>query len=63
MTIMIHESEAVCGNCKHFRQHYTLWPEYHEGYYPLNCGHCVKPRVKQRRPGNEGCVYWIHKNL
>lgn len=39
----------VCGNCKHFVQHYisnplTLLPR----FSPLGFGHCTFPRVKNR---------------
>lgn len=35
-----------CGNCVHFRRHYVL----RDGYYmPLLYGHCVFPRLKDRR--------------
>lgn len=39
----------VCGNCKHFIQHYiankfTLLPS----FSPMHCGHCTYPRLKNR---------------
>ena len=58
MDIHIHESETVCATCRHYHQHYTKWPEYRDGYYPINYGHCAYPRIKERRPGCEACVRW-----
>ena len=50
----IYESEEVCANCRHYHQHYTESPgEYGlRGFMPVNAGHCVTPRVKDRRPGD-----------
>lgn len=47
---------AVCGTCKHYRQHYVRsrgvgW------FMPIHYGHCVYPRNKQREPG-QTCPHW-----
>lgn len=53
--IYILKAEEVCGNCKHFHYHYCGC----DGrYHPLNCGHCVYPRMKNRQPGLAGCKNW-----
>ena len=51
-TYRIDETEEVCANCAHYRQHYRKERHPHgmEGFVPVNAGHCVEPRVKDRRP-------------
>ena len=44
-----------CGNCKHFCQHYRH--EKGDRYVPLWLGHCVHPRVKNRR-ADEHCKHF-----
>ena len=58
MQIEVFETEEVCANCKHFYQHYI--PDVRCGYGMLavNSGHCVKPRVKDRKPCTPACKYW-----
>ena len=46
----VREDEEVCANCAHFHQHYGEGPM--GTLLPLNCGHCVYPRVKNRCPGD-----------
>ena len=47
--------EERCGNCKHYRPHYT---RSYRGYYtPLHYGHCVHPMLKKRR-AEERCQYF-----
>lgn len=55
--ITIEETEAVCANCKHYVQHYMIreHPLSTTGigqFSTVNCGHCVHPRVKERRPSD-----------
>ena len=61
ISIVIQEHEEVCGNCKHYKQHLVKC-EYPggKGWYlqPTNCGHCVHPRMKKRRPGELACVHY-----
>lgn len=48
-------SEKRCGNCNYFRKHYI---RLYEGcYLPTDYGHCVHPRLKNRR-AEEHCSYW-----
>ena len=61
MIYHITPGEPVCGTCKHYYQHYTSWPAYCDGWYPSNCGHCGRARVKHRSPGCEGCYHWTPK--
>ena len=48
-------SEERCGNCKYFRQHYQRVGR--GRYLPLWLGHCVHPRLKNRR-AEEHCPHW-----
>jgi len=54
------KEERVCGNCKNFRLHYIKRPW--GDYSALTQGHCVKPRVKDRRTGDKACSYWQEKD-
>ena len=52
--------KAVCGNCKHYIQHYARdgWPG-HWTYEKIHCGHCVDAsRIKKRTPNNVPCQSW-----
>lgn len=49
----LHE-EKLCKHCRHFRQHYI---RFGWRYEPVNCGHCVYPRRKTRRP-DDTCARW-----
>lgn len=42
----------TCKTCKHLRQHYVRRSR---GYAWTNCGHCVYPRLKLRRPDTTAC--------
>lgn len=58
----INENEEVCANCTHYYQHYVkdpFWTD--EQYAPCNCGHCVRPRMKVRKPGMEACEHFEKK--
>ncbi|MEG2575772.1 MAG: hypothetical protein RSA41_07050 [Christensenella sp.] len=52
----IEETEKVCANCIYFKQHYGKLREneqgYYNGYFTLNCGHCIFPRLKARKPSD-----------
>lgn len=55
--VNIEEHETVCANCKHYVQHYAVRtpPLYSTGigeFMAVNYGHCVHPRVKDRRPSD-----------
>lgn len=45
--------DYICGNCIYFRQHYILEVE---RCTAINCGHCIYPRLKNRKPGSEACA-------
>lgn len=51
----ISKEEKVCVNCKYFIQHYIYDERFHNDFLPCNAGHCVKPRVKDRKPGRKAC--------
>ena len=43
----------LCANCRHFRQHYIrMGPK---RYVEANCGHCVHPKLKERKPKAPAC--------
>ena len=49
----------TCETCGYFRRHY-IW---HQGYMPINFGHCVHPpRVRHCRPGLAACAKWRVQN-
>lgn len=50
IAIKITDDESTCANCEHYVQHYTSIDGVH--MTPCNCGHCVYPRVKSRKPGD-----------
>ncbi len=46
--------QQICGNCRHFVQHYVQL----EGrFVPLGVGHCIYPRLKDRAMA-ETCRRW-----
>lgn len=61
----IEESEQVCANCKHYIQHYMRVERGDSGEFvelrPVNYGHCIYPRVKDRKPGNS-CGLFVQGN-
>ncbi len=42
---------SMCANCAHY------YPHYREDGWPLGCGHCSYPRMKQRR-AYDLCEHW-----
>lgn len=52
MRYTILEGEEVCSNCKHYYQHYVKTED--REFYACNCGHCIYPRTKTRKP-NQHC--------
>ena len=46
----------TCGQCGHFRQHYILDDQ---GCAVVCCGHCVFPRMKNRRPDLPACGNFV----
>lgn len=59
--------EKVCATCRYYIQHYKIDRIYAQGmrtlgeFSPVNCGHCVKPRIKFRKPDGKACNYWEEK--
>lgn len=53
---MENKSRKTCKECEHFRQHYVL--DAQRGT-PVNCGHCVYPGIKHRRPDTSACRYFV----
>ena len=51
--------EERCGNCKYFYKHYLRSPK--GRYYATDYGHCVHPRIKNRR-AQENCPHWTAKD-
>lgn len=47
-----------CGSCEYFYRHYGRSGR--GRYAPLWCGHCVHPRLKNRRI-EESCPNWSPK--
>lgn len=47
--------KECCGTCVHYRQHYILSDRCKP--QPLRYGHCVFPRLKDRKP-DETCPHW-----
>ena len=56
---VLNENEAVCANCERYHQHYGLRPGSKRYVEPINCGHCVYPRIKDRKPGTAACEHYI----
>ena len=61
---LIADDEKVCCNCKHFWQHYIYDKNFLGDYTYIACyaGHCVKPRVKNRKPKYKACEHFEWKN-
>lgn len=45
----------TCSGCRHFIQHYGKGAR---GFFEVNCGHCIKPRIKHRSPMDKACEYF-----
>ena len=43
-----------CGGCRYFIQHYRRDAD--GTYAPINCGHCVRSRVRQRKNAGKACA-------
>ena len=48
----------IWRNCEHFRQHYGLDGE---RIFRLHCGHCVLPRIKNKKPDQIACEKFVQK--
>ncbi len=60
-SIKIADYEKVCCNCKYFVQHY-YYRERDNKFHICNAGHCVKPRIKDRKPDHKACEHFEWKN-
>ena len=47
--------QKMCKDCEHFYQHYVYDQNQ---YHSANCGHCVYPALKDRRPETKACVHF-----
>ncbi|MCI8628964.1 MAG: hypothetical protein HFE57_05600 [Firmicutes bacterium] len=56
--LMISKEKKVCVNCKYFIQHYIYDKRFNNDFSPCNDGHCVKPRLKNRKPKNKACEHF-----
>lgn len=45
--------DSICKDCKYFRQHYI---KFRKNYEEVFCGHCVHPRLKDRKPNTPSCA-------
>lgn len=48
----------ICKNCKYFHQHFIKLQNVFEW---VNCGHCVEPRIKERKPNTYACKHFVSK--
>ena len=49
----------TCIDCRYFRQHYVRRGNHQ--YMPLEEGHCVHPRLKNRRSATPACQCYREK--
>ena len=49
-------SNAKCKNCQYFYPHYVLG-EQKIGW--VNCGHCVFPKLRHKRPDTPACPHFV----
>lgn len=48
----------TCKTCSYFRHHYHIDEEC---YMQIDCGHCIYPRLKHRKPNTKACSYYQHR--
>lgn len=48
--------QQQCNTCTHYIQHYAKIN--HTGYQAVNCGHCIYPRLKSRKPDSPACEHF-----
>ena len=49
----------TCKTCQYFHQHYSVDEQ---SYTAIHCGHCVRPRMKHRKPNQNACEYYTPRN-
>ena len=47
---------SVCKNCIHYIRHYIVDKKH---YAAINCGHCVYPMLKTRKPNTAACKNFV----
>ena len=62
MAVYEKRDDVYCGSCGHFIRHYIWYvppcsPDAGR-FMPLGVGHCVYPRMKDRREG-QSCPLWV----
>ena len=62
MAIYEKRDDIYCGSCGHFTRHYVWYvppcPPDAGRFMPLGVGHCVSPRIKDRRE-DQSCPLWV----
>lgn len=53
------EEEKTCETCRHFCRHYIRWGG--NKYRPMDQGHCMEPRVKDRKTQTPACQRYSKK--
>lgn len=53
------DTKMSCGYCKHFIRHHVKLGS--GNYLEIDHGHCIKPRIKNRRINDKACAYWQEK--
>lgn len=52
-------TKQTCKTCQHFHQHYHIDAQ---SYSTVHCGHCVRPRMKHRKPDQTACEFYVPRN-
>ena len=47
-----------CESCRHFVQHFAV---YKGKCIKVYCGHCIYPRIKERKPDTLACKHYKEK--
>lgn len=60
------EPSYTCSDCIYFYQHWipdrgVPCNDSINGFCKVNAGHCVYPRLKDRKPGAPACQYYEHE--
>ena len=53
------EETRTCESCQYFRRHYIRVGNNH--YMPLDEGHCIHPRLKDRKTEHPACQRFREK--
>lgn len=52
----------MCRDCRYFMQHYIKDYSSYDGYRECFAGHCVYPRIKDRKRNTRACKYFVEGN-